>query len=146
MTHPLELTQHLQHLIGQPRDVAHRYLHRLVPQQRKRATLQVIAGLDHLDDSQREWFPQFQLSLRYDLSGCVDGISLNAQAHVWLAQQPLSTVARPDLLAYYRALQQPVLNLGGMLVSLSDGLSFCFYEKRLTWVYWSARQSSNGVA
>lgn len=70
----------------------------------------------------------------------------NAQAHVWLAQQPLASVARPDVLAYYRALQQPVLNLGGVLVSLSDGLSFCFYDKRLTWIYWSARQSSNGVA
>lgn len=138
--HALQLPDVLQHLIGQSRQQAHKTLGQSLD-----APLQVIAGLDHLDDSRREWFPHYQLSLRYDLNDCVQSITLGAQANVQFEQQPISQLSRRALVQRYRERQQPLLNLGSVLVSLSEGLSFCFRRQQLTCVYWSADAASNGV-
>lgn len=130
---PIVMTEPFTHLLHLPRDLAHQQL-----AQHVEGCLQVIAGLDHLDDSRREWFPQHQLSLRYDLNDCVDAITLQ-----------VSTVSPPthqEVLQHYRKQQQPLLNLGSVLVSLSEGLSFVFRRQQLTSIYCDAvRQSSNGV-
>jgi hypothetical protein len=130
---PIAMTEPFANLLHLPRDLAHQQL-----VQQVKGPLQVIAGLDHLDDSRREWFPQYQLSLRYDLNDCVDAIMLQVST--------ASLTTRHDVLQHYRKHQQPLLNLGSVLVSLSEGLSFIFRQQRLTSIYCDAvRQSSNGV-
>lgn len=139
-THALQLPHALQHLMGQSRQQAHQTLGQSLI-----APLQVIAGLDHLDDSRREWFPQHQLSLRYDLNDCVQGVTLGAQANVQFEQQPLHQLNRQTLIQRYRERQHALLNLGSVLVSLSDGLRFVFKRQQLSCIYWSADATSNGV-
>jgi hypothetical protein len=130
---PISMTEPFTNLLHLPRDLAHQRL-----AQQVKGPLQVIAGLDHLDDSRREWFPQHQLSLRYDLNDYVDAITLQVST--------ISPPTRQDVLQHYRKQQQPLLSLGSVLISLSEGLSFVFKRQQLTSIYCDAvRQSSNGV-
>lgn len=123
----------LGQLCGQPRQHALQQL-----QQQVTGKLQIIAGLDHLDESRRDWLPQLQLSLRYDLNDCVQQISLNTRVAA-LALEPAIELLKPhQLLADWRARGLPFLNLGNVLHSIAEGISFCFERKCLVQVIYAA--------
>lgn len=135
MTNPASLIA-LSELCGQSRTVALQQLQRQVKGQ-----LQVIVGLDHLDDSRRDWLPQLQVSLRYDLNDCVQQVMLNtrvAQPEPYSATRPLKP---QELLADWRARGLPFLNLGGVLHSIRDGISFCFEQQQLVQVVLTAKHT-----
>ncbi|MEC7118699.1 MAG: hypothetical protein VXW65_02195 [Pseudomonadota bacterium] len=123
-------------LQGQSRQQALRILQRQV-----KGKLQVIAGLDHLDDSRRDWLPQLQLSLRYDLNDCVQQINLNAVVAQIDLYQSTQYLKPQDLLAYYRANRLPFLNLGNVIHSISEGVSFCFDRQQLHHIVWTPPSS-----
>lgn len=133
MTNPVFLAE-LSALCGQPRLTALQLLQRQV-----KSKLQVIAGLDHLDDSRRDWLPQLQISLRYDLNDCVQQVLLNTQ--VCHPEQPFVTqhIKRHELLADWRARGLPFLNLGNLLHNVTEGISFCFNGQRLVQVVLAAK-------
>lgn len=133
--HP-DLSQ-LGQLCGQPREQALQLL-----QQQVKGKLQVIAGLDHLDESRRDWLPQLQLSLRYDLNDCVQQICLNTRVAQLEPDQASQLVTPQELLADWRARGLPFLNLGNLLHNIAEGISFCFERQQLIQVVWAAKPSS----
>lgn len=132
MTDPASLMA-LSELCGQSRTVALRQLQRQLKGQ-----LQVIAGLDHLDDSRRDWLPQLQISLRYDLNNCVQQVMLNTRVAQPERYHATSGIKPQTLLADWRARGLPFLNLGGVLHSIGDGISYCFEGQQLVQVVLAA--------
>lgn len=133
--HP-ELSQ-LGQLCGQPRQHALQIL-----QQQVKGQLQVIAGLDHLDESRRDWLPQLQLSLRYDLNDSVQQVSLNTRVAFPNGIAHAESLKPQQLLAEWRARGLPFLNLGNLLHNIADGVSFCFERQQLIQVVWATKPSS----
>ena len=136
MSQPPDLSQ-LGQLCGQPRQHA---LHKL--QQQVTGKLQIIAGLDHLDDSRRDWLPQLQLSLRYNLDDCVQQVILNTRVASPNGIPHADSLKPQQLLADWRARGLPFLNLGNLLHNIADGISFCFERQQLIQVVWAAKPSS----
>ena len=127
----------LSELCGQSRISVLQQLQRQV-----KGKLQVIAGLDHLDDSRRDWLPQLQVSLRYDLNDCVQQVMLNTRVAQPERYQTVSAIKPQTLLADWRARGLPFLNLGNLLHNIADGISFCFERQQLIQVVWAAKPSS----
>jgi len=136
MTDQVSLIQ-LGGLCGQSRTAALQQLQRQV-----KGKLQVIAGLDHLDDSRRDWLPQLQVSLRYDLNDCVQQVMLNTRVAQPERYHATSGIKPQTLLADWRARGLPFLNLGGVLHSIRDGMSFCFEGQQLVQVVLAAPSSN----
>ena len=136
MTDPASLIQ-LGELCGQSRTVVLQQLQRQV-----KGKLQVIAGLDHLDDSRRDWLPQLQISLRYDLNNCVQQVMLNTRVAQPEQYHIASGIKPQTLLADWRARGLPFLNLGGVLHSIRDGISYCFEGPQLVQVVLAAPRTS----
>jgi hypothetical protein len=136
MTNPASLIQ-LSELCGQSRAAALQQLQRQV-----KGTLQVIAGLDHLDDSRRDWLPQLQVSLRYDLNDCVQQVMLNTRVVQPERYHATSGIKPQVLLADWRARGLPFLNLGGVLHNIAEGVSFCFEGQQLVQVVLAAPRTS----
>lgn len=127
----------LSELCGQSRISVLQQLQRQV-----KGKLQVIAGLDHLDDSRRDWLPQLQVSLRYDLNDCVQQVMLNTRVAHPERYHATSGIKPQTLLADWRAHGLPFLNLGGVLHSIRDGMSFCFEGQQLVQVVLAAPSSN----
>ena len=127
----------LSELCGQSRAAALQQLQRQVKGQ-----LQVIAGLDHLDDSRRDWLPQLQVSLRYDLNDCVQQVMLDTRVAQPERYHTVSAIKPQTLLADWRARGLPFLNLGGVLHSIRDGISYCFEGQQLVQVVLAAPRTS----
>lgn len=132
------MSQHLEtsklgQLCGQPREQVLPWL-----QQQVTGQLQIIAGLDHLDESRRDWLPQLQLSLRYDLNDCVQQISVNTRVAATNTSPVMDGVKPHQLLADWRARGLPFLNLGNVLHSITEGISFCFERQRLVQMIYAA--------
>lgn len=125
-------SQLFSQLCGQPREQVLQWL-----QQQVKGQLQIIAGLDHLDESRCDWLPQLQLSLRYDLNDCVQQISLNTRVAVADISPVMDGVKPHQLLADWRARGLPFLNLGNVLHSIAEGISFCFERQRLVQVVYA---------
>jgi len=136
MTNPASLIV-LSELCGQSRAAALQQLQRQV-----KGKLQVIAGLDHLDDSRRDWLPQLQVSLRYDLNDCVQQVMLNTRVAQPERYHTVSAIKPQVLLADWRARGLPFLNLGGVLHSIAEGISFCFEGQQLVQVVLAAPSSN----
>jgi|GEM_PF-6792931 len=136
MTDPASLVA-LSELCGQSRTVVLQQLQRQVKGQ-----LQVIAGLDHLDDSRRDWLPQLQVSLRYDLNDCVQQVMLNTRLTQPERYHAKNGIKPQTLLADWRARGLPFLNLGGVLHSIAEGMSFCFEGQQLVQVVLAAPSSN----
>lgn len=136
MTDQMSLVQ-LGELCGQSRTAALQQL-----KQQVKGKLQVIAGLDHLDDSRRDWLPKLQLSLRYDLNDCVQQVMLNTRVAQSERYHTASEIKPQTLLAEWRARGLPFLNLGGVLHSIRDGISYCFEGQQLVQVVLAAPRTS----